>query len=367
MMMSQRGIRGLTIAISVMVAAVMGLSEAATKPVVKTGTAKASGRASLPTRSADPYLGAIVIDAATGQTLIEQNADQAGFPASVIKLMNVFVILDRVAQGQLSLSNMVTVTAESSRIGGSQVFLAEHEVFSLEDLIYALMVQSANDAASALAIHAGGTAAGFVEMMNQKAAALKLTNTRFHSVHGLPPATGQAGDVSSSRDLAKLAQELIHTHPHILRYASTRERGFRNGAFIMRNHNHLLGSFQGCDGLKTGFINAGGFSMVATAERNGRRVIAVVLGSKDRLVRDRSMAELMSKGFAALPPLPPLPSVAANVAPTNAVIIPAPAGEIEMEGSTSHWMGVAGLGVLGGLLLAGIVTWIARRGNRSPL
>jgi D-alanyl-D-alanine carboxypeptidase (penicillin-binding protein 5/6) len=350
----------LIMATGVTVAATLLTSEAATKPA---GTkARASGRASLPTRSAEPYLGAIVVDAESGQVLFEQNADQAGFPASVIKLMGACVILDRVAEGQLSLSNLVTVTAESSKIGGSQVFLAEHETFPVEDLFYALMVQSANDAASALAIHVAGTAAGFVEMMNKKAAALNMTHTRFHSVHGLPPAAGQEGDVSSARDLAALARELIHAHPEILRFTSTRERGFRNGAFILRNHNPLLATYQGCDGLKTGYITAGGFSIIATAERNGRRVIAVVLGSKDRLIRNRQAAELLSKGFAALPPLPP--PVATNAVPTNAVIIPPePAGEIEVEGGSKHWM-TAGLGMLGGLFLAGIVAWVVRRGNR---
>jgi D-alanyl-D-alanine carboxypeptidase (penicillin-binding protein 5/6) len=340
------------------------LMAVATLTVAHAATKKASsGRASLPTRSADPYLGAMVIDAATGQVLFEKNADQTGFPASVIKLMGAFVILDRVAEGQLGMSNTVTVTSESSRIGGSQVYLAEHETFSMEELFYALMVQSANDAASAMAIHVAGTAAGFVEMMNQKAAALKMTNTRFHSVHGLPPASGQAGDVSSARDLATLARELIRCHPEVLPYTATRERGFRNGAFILRNHNPLLATFQGCDGLKTGYITAGGFSIVATAERNGRRVIAVVLGSKDRLVRNKEAAELMAKCFAALPPLPP-PVVMTNAVPTNTAMMPEPAGEIEIEGDSSHrWVGV-GLGVLGGLLLSGVVAWLARRGNR---
>ena len=340
------------------------LMAAATLTVAHAASKKASsGRASLPTRSADPYLGAMVIDAATGQVLFEKNADQTGFPASVIKLMDAFVILDRVAEGQLSMSNTVTVTAESSRIGGSQVYLAEHETFSLEDLFYALMVQSANDSASAMAIHVGGTASGFVEMMNRKAAALNMTNTRFHSVHGLPPAAGQAGDVSSARDLATLARELIRCHPEVLQYTATRERGFRDNKFTLRNHNPLLVTFQGCDGLKTGYITAGGFSIVVTAERNGRRVIAVVLGSKDRLVRNKEAAELMSKGFAALPPLPP-PVVMTNSVPTNTVVMPEPAGEVEVASTSSHGLAAAGFGVLGGLVLAGVIGWVMRRRDR---
>lgn len=358
-------------ALALTLAAGVGTADAATparKAAAKPAAASHSGRASLPVRSADPYMGAIVIDAATGQTLFEKNADQPGYPASVIKLVDMFVILDRIAAGQVSLSNVVTVTAESSRIGGSQVYLKEHETFPVEDLLYALMVQSANDAAMALAIHVGGSASGFVDLMNAKAAELKLSTMHFHSVHGLPPAAGQEGDEASARDLASLARELLQKHPEILQYTSTKERplqGAREKPFIMRNHNHLLSSYPGCDGFKTGLITAGGYSIVATAQRDSRRVIAVVLGSKDRLVRDAQARELMSKGFAALPPLPPPPPPAPVV--TNAVIVPEPAGAIETpRGKGLTWLAV-GAGVVIGAVLVGLAVWMVRRGDRSPL
>lgn len=324
---------------------------------------KPAGRAAVAARTADPYQGAIVVDAATGKVLFEDKADTQGYPASVIKLMDMMVILERIANGQVSPSNLVTVTAEASKLGGSQVYLAEKEVFPVEDLLYALMIQSANDAAVALALHVGGGKDAFVELMNQKAAALGMTNTTFHSVHGLPPANGQDVDVSTARDLALLARELIQRHD-ILRYTSTQERGFRNGSFIMRNHNPLLKTYQGCDGLKTGYFTAGGYSIVATAERGGRRVIAVVLGSRDRLVRNAKAAELMSKGFAALPALPP-PAPVMPVA-TN-LAVPPPAGEVEMEGGgVGRWVLPAVLGVLGGLVVAGIAAWSMKRSrNRS--
>jgi len=318
------------------------------------------GRAALPVRSADPYLGAIVVDAATGQVLIQNNADAPGFPASVIKLMDMMVVLDRLASGQLSLSNSVTVTAEASKVGGSQVYLAEKESFSLEDLMYALMVQSANDSAMAIALHVGGTAGGFVDMMNRKAEELGMTNTQFHSVHGLPPAAGQKSDTSTARDLAVLARALISQHPDILKYTATQVRPFRDGKFIMRNHNHLLTSVSGCDGMKTGFITAGGFSMVATAQRGGRRVIAVVLGSRDRKVRDAAAAELISKGFAALPPLPPPPL------PTLVITNAEPSVSVEPESDAkphSQGLKIAGLGLAGGLLVLGVVGVVLKRRN----
>jgi D-alanyl-D-alanine carboxypeptidase (penicillin-binding protein 5/6) len=336
--------------------------KAASKSSHVTSAKPATGRASIPLRSADPYLGAIVVDADTGKVLFENNADSAGFPASVIKLMDMMVIMDRIAAGQLSLSNSVTATAEATRVGGSQVYLAEHEVFSLEDMMYALMVKSANDVAMALAIQIGGSAAGFVEMMNRKAVELGMTHTTFYSPHGLPPNAGQKGDTSTARDLALLARALIAQHPEIFTYTSVQMRPFRDGKFIMQSHNHLLHDVAGCDGLKTGFISAGGFSIVATAKRDGRRVIAVVLGSKDRLVRDARAAELIAKGFAALPPLPPPVVVAA--AATN--LPPAPMMTEEPPSAEPHagWLKAAGIGLLAGLAVLGIAALVMK--SRRP-
>lgn len=341
---------------------------AATPRHTKAAAPKSAGRATLPVRSAEPYLGAVVVDAATGQILFQHNPDAAGFPASVIKLMDMMVILDRIGSGQVKTSDVVTVSAEASKVGGSQVYLAEKESFPLEDLLYALMVQSANDSAMAMALHVGGTAAGFVDMMNQKAHELGMSNTVFHSVHGLPPAAGQAGDTSTARDLATLSRALVSRHPEILRYTATQVRPFRDGKFIMRSHNHLLTSVQGCDGLKTGYITAGGFSIVATAQRSGRRVIAVVLGSRDRKVRDAQAAELVAKGFAALPPLPPPPPTPPPVvvAPTNPPPPPVAVIEPESTKGTPVWLKISGLGLAAGLLVvlvAGVV--IKRRQSRE--
>jgi len=253
--------------------------------------------------SQDPYIGAIAVDARSGKVLFEEHADAKGYPASVLKLMDLLIILEKIEQGQLSLQEPISVSAKASKTGGSQVWLAEKESFSLDELLYALMVQSANDAAVALAEKIGGTTDGFVELMNQKARALGMASTVFHSVHGLPPAAGQEHDVTTARDFSILCRELLK-HPDALRYTSTRERPFRPNAgqktVVMRTHNHLLGHVDGCDGLKTGYITQAGFSIAATAARNGQRVIVVVLGSTDRKVRDAKAAELLAKGFASL-------------------------------------------------------------------
>lgn len=251
-----------------------------------------------------PYIGAIVIDAATGGVLAEDHADASGYPASMLKLMDLFIILDRIEKGQLSLADRVTVSARSARTGGSQVWLAEKESFTVEEMIYALMIQSANDAAVALAEKVAGSSEAFVELMNLKARELGMKNTRFHSPHGLPPSTGQQFDRSTPRDFAVLCRELIRRHPGVLRYTSARERTFRPGAakgtIVMRTHNHLLSNVEGCDGLKTGYFSRAGYSVSATAQRQGRRVIAVVLGSVDRKERDAKAAALIERGFAAL-------------------------------------------------------------------
>ncbi len=259
-------------------------------------TATAAG---LPARTADPYLGSVVVDAATGAVLYENHADVQGYPASVVKLMDLLVILEKIEEGALKLDDPVAVTAESSTIGGSQVYLKEHEVFSVEDLLYAMVVQSANDAATALALHVAGTKDGFVELMNEKAQALGMKSTVFHSVHGLPPSADQEPDLSSPRDIALLCRELLK-FKDTLRYTSTIERGFRNDTFIMRNHNPLISTFQGCDGFKTGYYTKAGFSIAATATRKGDRVIAVIMGSVDKKIRNAKTAELLSKGFMEL-------------------------------------------------------------------
>jgi serine-type D-Ala-D-Ala carboxypeptidase (penicillin-binding protein 5/6) len=274
------------------------------------------------------FVGAIVVDASTGRTLFEDQADARGYPASVIKLMDLLIILERIESGTVKLTDPVTITAESSQIGGSQVYLKEKEVFTVDELLYAMTIQSANDAATALAIHVAGSKGAFVNLTNQRAQALGMKSTVIHSVHGLPPGKGQEHNVSSARDLAVLSVALLK-HPDVLRYTSVRERPFRLSAkepFIMRTHNHLLGHFDGCDGLKTGYYTEAGYTIAATAQRNGARVVAVVMGCATRPARDAKTQELLTQGFVTLstalppatyaapatppPPVPPAPTVA---------------------------------------------------------
>lgn len=252
--------------------------------------------------SRSPYAGAIAVDAATGKTIFEDSADVRVYPASVTKLMTLLVILDGIEARHLRLREPVKVTREAAKIGGSQVYLREGEVFPLEELIYALTVESANDAAVALAIHYAGSKAAFVDMMNKRAQQIGMKDTVFRSVHGLPPGRGQLPDISTPRDIAILCRELLKK-PGALKYTAAKRHLFRPGTanpFMMVNHNKLLKSMEGCDGLKTGYFRAAGYSLAATAKKDGQRVIAVVLGSTHAKVRNARAKEILARGLEEL-------------------------------------------------------------------
>ena len=256
------------------------------------------------------YLGAIVEDSDSGQVIFEDNADVVSPPASMTKLMTFAVVHDKLKDGSLKLDTPVTVTAADSKIGGTQVWLKEGEVFPVEDLLFAMMIQSGNDAAHALARTVAGTPAAFVDLMNAKARALGMNHTTFRTPHGLPPANRRIpdGDLTSPRDYVMLSRYLLR-ETDVVKYSGVRERDFgatqrpADRVIKMINHNHLLGKVAGVDGLKTGFTNGAGYCLSATAERNGRRVLVVVMGSPDSKTRDFKVMELIERGFAGLPAL----------------------------------------------------------------
>ncbi len=294
----------------------------------------AAAKRTAPTRpepavnNANAFKGAIVMDAVSGTILLEDRADYVGPPASVTKLMTFLLVHDRITRGDLTLQTPVNVTAEAAKTGGSQVYLAEKEIFPVEELLYALMIASANDAAAALAIHVAGSRPAFVALMNARAQELGLTNTTFRSPHGLPPSSRRLdeSDVTSPRDLAKLSVHLLKT-TDILKYTSVKLRTFRPGPkqIDMVNHNHLLGKVAGIDGLKTGFTRGAGFCLAATALRKGRRLVVVTMGSPDSKTRDIKIVELLERGFAALPAAVPFQASASSpIAPAPRTTTPAP-------------------------------------------
>ncbi len=243
-----------------------------------------------------PYAAACAMEPSTGTVIFDHDMNRPWPTASLAKMMLMLIVAKKIADGSLKLTDKVTTSAGATRMGGSQVYLKEGETFTLEEMMQAIVVHSANDATYAVAEYIAGSADACVQMMNQEAAALGLRNTHYYSVHGLPPAAGEQADVSSAYDLAVIARKLV-AYPDITRWSAIDTTGFRNGAFQLRNTNHLVRTYPGCDGLKTGFYAQAGFNVVATARRNGLRIVAVVLGSPRKEENFGAAATMMSQGF----------------------------------------------------------------------
>ncbi len=291
------------------------------------------------------YKGAIVEEAATGQVIFANNADEVSPPASMTKLMTFAVLEDAIARGALSRETRVKVVAADTRALPSIIGLKVGEVFPMEELIYAMMLPSANDAALAVAREVAGSVPAFVDLMNTKARALGMNHTTFRTPNGLPVPSHRVvdGDLTTPRDFAVLCRYLIQ-HSDILKYTSVRTRtfgtGFRFPPTPMTSHNHLLGKIEGVDGLKTGFTNGAGFCLAATALRGDHRIIVVMMDSPDSKSRDLAVTDLIRRGFTTMPvfgpegpmhdPLPaPVPAAPPGAAPAPVFAPPtrpAPAG-----------------------------------------
>lgn len=242
------------------------------------------------------FASAIVVDADLDLVLVETNARDRRQPASMLKMMTELLVLEHVAEGDLALDDLVTVSARSSRMGGSQVYLKHGEEFTVEELLKALAIHSANDAAVALAEHLAGSVEAFIDLMDMRAKDLGMVDSEFHSVHGLPPGYRQKPDLTTAYDLAILAQELIK-HPNALEWASTPTAPFRGGEFTLYNPNKLVGNYRGLDGLKTGYTGGAGFCVTATAIQKGKRLISVVMGCPTDKDRATETTRLLTYGF----------------------------------------------------------------------
>ena len=245
-----------------------------------------------------PYKAYVVVEASTGKALEGENAHVKRPPASVTKLMLASVVLDKIAKGEIKLTDKITASKEASKIGGSQVYLKEGETFTLEEMMKAVLVASGNDAAYAIAEHVGGSREEFVRLMNEKAKALGMADSEFHSPHGLPPTKDQQEDLSSCNDLVILARDLLK-YPKLLEWTSIKTEGFRDDKFTMNNHNKLLVRMPGLvDGMKTGYYRETGFNVVATAKKGDLRFIVVVMGSPNAKIRDNVAMEKFKKAFS---------------------------------------------------------------------
>jgi D-alanyl-D-alanine carboxypeptidase len=242
---------------------------------------------------ADRYA-AFVADMETGEVLHARRADAPRYPASLTKLMTLYMTFEAIEAGELALDDTLTASAEAASRPASDLGLAEGDTLSVEDAIRALVVQSANDAAVVLAERLGEDEALFAAAMTARAEALGLTATRFANASGLP----DTRQLTTARDMARLAYALRRDFPQFWPYFA--ETAFTWNGRTHHNHNTLVGRVDGVDGLKTGYIRASGFNVAATAERDGRRLIAVVMGGASPAVRDAHARELIEAGFTAL-------------------------------------------------------------------
>lgn len=233
----------------------------------------------------------IVIDAHTGRVLHERNADLQNYPASLTKLMTLYLTFEALDRGVLKLDQMAVTSAHAASMSPTKLGLKKGERISIRNLILGLVTQSANDAAVVLGETLGGTEKHFAEMMTAKARALGMSSTTFKNASGLP----NRAQKTTARDMAKLALALMRDFPNDYSYFSTRQFVYKGTTF--HNHNHLLGR-NGVDGMKTGFIQASGFNLVASAEQGGHRYIAVELGGETPKARDKQVAHLLDQAFA---------------------------------------------------------------------
>lgn len=241
-------------------------------------------------------LSGILMEASTGKVLFEQDADKALPPASVTKIMTLLLVMEAVDSGSISLDDIVTASAHASSMGGSQIYLKEGEQMTVSDMIKSVVISSANDAAVALAEHVAGSEEAFVAKMNERAAALGMQNTCFENTNGLDD-TAQ-NHLTSARDIALMSAELITKHPKVLEYSSIWMDSVRGGTFGLTNTNRLIRFYRGANGLKTGSTSKAKFCISATAERDGMTLIAVVMGSPTRDIRNAEASKMLDYGFA---------------------------------------------------------------------
>jgi D-alanyl-D-alanine carboxypeptidase len=267
----------------------------------------------------------IVLDADTGRVLSEDNADALTYPASLAKLMTLYLTFEGLNSGRLRVDQYLAVSGDAASRPPTKLGLRAGETVQVQDLILAIVTRSANDAAAVLAETQAGSEAAFAEHMTQKARELGLTATVFRNASGLPDPEQR----TTARDMAQLALALYHNYPREYRYFATREFEFRGRIII--GHDHLLDWYPGADGLKTGYIRASGFNLATSAVRDGHRLIGVVMGGSSGGVRDREMAALLDQGFTqlgvAIPPAdrhvaPPQPQLAVAAPPNDRRVAP---------------------------------------------
>lgn len=239
--------------------------------------------------AANPKYAGIVIDAKTGKTLYAHEADQQRYPASLTKMMTLYMIFEALERGKVKLDTRVKFSANAAKEPPTKIGIGAGKSVTVEQIIYSLVTKSANDASTAIAEHLGGSEAKFASMMTAKARSLGMSKTTFRNAHGLP----NSGQVTTARDMAKLGIALREHYPRQYKYFSA--RSFKLGGSTFGNHNRLLGTVRGVDGIKTGYIRSSGFNLVTSVVDRDRSIVAVVMGGRTGASRNAQMKDLISR------------------------------------------------------------------------
>jgi D-alanyl-D-alanine carboxypeptidase len=296
--------------------------------VVAIGIDPADARQRRKRSSYNPPYASIVVDANTGAVLQATNADSTRYPASLTKIMTLYLLFERVESGQIKLSSRLPVSAHAAAQAPTKLGLRPGQSITVEDAILALVTKSANDVAAVVAEAIGGTESEFARMMTRKARALGMRRTTYTNASGLP----DSDQVTTARDQALLGRAIQERFPRYYRYFATEAFEFRGRS--IRNHNRLLGRVNGVDGIKTGYTRASGFNLVTSMHRGSRHVVAVVLGGRSAGQRDAQMRELLSDHIMTASTRRTAPAIAEapaqrderRVAETKEAV-PTPAGE----------------------------------------
>jgi D-alanyl-D-alanine carboxypeptidase len=258
-----------------------------------------------------PPTASIVVDGYSGAVLQTSNPDAPRHPASLTKIMTLYLLFERLEAGKISLDSTLKVSEHASEQAPTKLGLKPGQTIAVEDAIKAIVTKSANDAAVAVAENLAGDESRFAQLMTQKARALGMTRTTYTNASGLP----DDDQITTARDQALLGRLIQKRFPHYYKYFST-ESFVYHGA-TMRNHNHLLGAIEGVDGIKTGFIQASGFNLVTSVHRDGRYIVAVVMGGRSSLERDAQMRELIGAHIKGISLKRAVPAVAKSNQPNE--------------------------------------------------
>jgi D-alanyl-D-alanine carboxypeptidase len=272
-----------------MIGVVAGLARRVLEPLMAVGVAGVLSLAAQTAEAATERYAGIVVDVKTGRTLYQDNADDLRYPASLTKMMTLYLLFEDLERGRVRLNTRITFSANAAAEPPSKLGVRAGGSITVQTAILALVTRSANDVATAIAEHLSGSETAFATRMTETARAIGMSRTTFKNAHGLP----NSAQVTTARDMATLGRALMDRFPDYFEYFST--PSFRYNGVTIRNHNNLLGRVSGVNGIKTGYTRASGYNLVTSVSRNGRQIVAVVLGGRSSSSRDSHMVDLINR------------------------------------------------------------------------